>query len=715
MNKNSTTDFKELVRKIEEKKILLPDFQREFVWKDEEQQCKIIASVLAKMPIGSILLLESKPDEYATKFIGCKNEIDTTNLHEKVEFLLDGQQRITVLANVFSDVIHDNCAKVSDLISYTLKRRFFLRIPKWSQRENEQDLFGIKNLEFSISNPDNDDPRFLSGDILPFVECRGFLNGDQQPYNPQVKLSTELDDFCLTNKTGYLIPLFLLAPSGMTKKNQINLRYRMILKGVAERLGAEIADYYITLQEEADKKVFVEGFFGDLSVYENILSGVTDFETELQGKVELWQRNLEQYLDSCIRTVYLNRITVSEEQRDRAIDIYENLNRGGISLNTFDLIMARVARVSKINFYKRLIDNIKSDRDYDTSMLPDKVEKEFRVMKSRRKYNAALDTGCYKEDRHEINSKYIDAFLDVLSLYCYNKTFEPELFKVDNIKRNKILSIDPKDIDENCELICKAIDRALFFFQARCGIRNISEINYQLMLVLVATIFVKDEFYEDRKVHKTLEAWYWASIFSGEYDRDQNAVMIQHLQSFMRTLKNDDIIWISNMKDYVLSQRNFSDEEFLLYEKVSEDRYPKVILRAFMCQYLLSKTYADMFDSDKVISVFAEDADSLEAHHIIPLGTVKKVGQTTSELRNKREHICNSPLNFVLITKESNNEISDKQIKDYVQCITDEAKAALYISAFTSGEYNDDYVKSILRERFSSLRGDIRSHINELL
>ena len=56
MDNNNVSDFTDIVRKIESKKILLPDFQREFVWKDEEQQKNVIASVLAKMPIGSILL-----------------------------------------------------------------------------------------------------------------------------------------------------------------------------------------------------------------------------------------------------------------------------------------------------------------------------------------------------------------------------------------------------------------------------------------------------------------------------------------------------------------------------------------------------------------------------------------------------------------------------------------------------------------------------------
>ena len=59
MEKN-TSNLKDLIGKIEKKDILLPDFQRGFVWKDEEQQRKIVASVLAKMPIGSILLLKSQ-------------------------------------------------------------------------------------------------------------------------------------------------------------------------------------------------------------------------------------------------------------------------------------------------------------------------------------------------------------------------------------------------------------------------------------------------------------------------------------------------------------------------------------------------------------------------------------------------------------------------------------------------------------------------------
>lgn len=63
-----------------------------------------------------------------------------------------------------------------------------------------------------------------------------------------------------------------------------------------------------------------------------------------------------------------------------------------------------------------------------------------------------------------------------------------------------------------------------------------------------------------------------------------------------------------------------------------------------------------MFDSEEVMSVFSEktksDNTSLEAHHIIPLGSVKKIGQVSGALRRDVRSIYNSPLNFIYITKK---------------------------------------------------------------
>ena len=252
-HQKNTLNLQKIISDVQHNKMLLPDFQRKFVWTEENRQKRIVASVLTKMPIGSILLLESLPTEYCSKIIGNKNTIDTKDLKEKVKFLLDGQQRITVLTNVFSNVIHNNSKQVLDLISTTLKRRFFLRIPKWvhikdnitdGATDSEADLFGVRTLDFTYKEPDYNDPDFLSGDIYPFIHCESFKADDKNPFNPRRELSTELDSFCINYKEGYLVPLYLIAYSCDKKPSQSEVRYLTIIKNISENIKNEINNYF---------------------------------------------------------------------------------------------------------------------------------------------------------------------------------------------------------------------------------------------------------------------------------------------------------------------------------------------------------------------------------------------------------------------------------------------------------------------------------------
>lgn len=389
---------------------------------------------------------------------------------------------------------------------------------------------------------------------------------------------------------------------------------------------------------------------------------------------------------------------------------------GGVSLNTFDLIMARVAKVDKKNFLQRIKEAIESEKKYPESVLESTIKHAINKKLSTKTYNATLSTGCL--NKGELNSRYIDAFLDVLCLYCNNSSFDPDLFKVDNIKKDKILRLLPEQINDNCEKVINALDRALFFFQTRCGIRYITEINYNLMLVLVGTIFMEDSFFFDCEVHKLLEAWYWCVIFSGEYDKDQNTHMISNLQNIIKRISEvtKDLSWLDSIRANVLKMTNFSDKELLLMDKIHEDRYPKPVLKNFMCQYLLSQTYMDMFDENKRISVFCDEADLLEAHHIIPLGSAKKVGECTAALRKNPRHICNSPLNFVYITKTANKDISDDSLEVYESKIQPAAKDALRITSYIAAQCDSESkVHGLLENRYKMLYGAITDEIQSLL
>lgn len=191
------------------------------------------------------------------------------------------------------------------------------------------------------------------------------------------------------------------------------------------------------------------------------------------------------------------------------------------------------------------------------------------------------------------------------------------------------------------------------------------------------------------------------------------------LDQFCTSFSNGYLIplyLLNSISANVLKMTNFSDKDLLLMNKVNEDRYPKPVLRNFMCQYLLSGTYMDMFDETKKISVFCEDADTLEAHHIIPLGSAKKVGEITADIRKNPRHICNSPLNFVYITKAANKDISDDALDAYEKKIQPAAKAALFISSYTPASHDTEIkVRGLLESRYSMMQGTISGEINDLL
>jgi hypothetical protein len=96
--KTTTTDIKDLVRRIDRKEILLPEIQRGYVWKPT-QVAYLIDSLYRKYPSGSLLLWETdRPVQERSAAITSGGQ----NPLSKPQYLLDGQQRLTSLHRVFT-------------------------------------------------------------------------------------------------------------------------------------------------------------------------------------------------------------------------------------------------------------------------------------------------------------------------------------------------------------------------------------------------------------------------------------------------------------------------------------------------------------------------------------------------------------------------------------------------------------------------------------
>lgn len=722
------TNLKEIVELIQNQELLLPDFQRGFVW-DLDMQQRLIASVLTKMPIGSILVLEADTDDFGCRILGRKDDVDLSGGKKNVNVLLDGQQRMTVLANVFSNLLFYDYSgsgrlmtDYKRLISVDLQNRFFLRIPAVEYLDEKRDRFHLKQLQFPMTSPESDIPEFLTEDIRDDIVYLSFDEKTEEVYAPHSAQPQNIGDFCLQDKF-YYIPLFLLTNNH--KGDSCNeTRLKNILKDIVTRVVRyRLEMEFDTLKDESQKIHFVNQHIEEDYKKDIVKSGEVDRRTLENSWISMgethWADKMKQYLTSCISNLDLHQIVVSKSNRNRAIDIYENLNIGGISLSTFELILAKAAKTKfqgNKNLFDLIVENIQQTKKYNAELVPDHMSKYYKkFLQSEGDYSASDQLGCFEEKKNQLNKKYTDIFLNVMSLISYVPSYDAGKAEVSFIKREKILSLMPDQIRKNYEITCNGIDRACFFLQVRCGIRKIQEVNYNLMLVLLGYVLANDTFYNDANVINLLETWYWCAIFSGRYDKDQTENIIEDINHVLYTIEkeNADITWLTDMENKIFAMQGFSDADTLL---MKTSVVPKNVIRKTICQFYLAKTYRDLM-TDNDIQVFSDVADKLEEHHIVPIGVLNKESYKSVEKKRRedKKNIFNSPLNFVYISKESNLKISNHPIEFYIKHCNENATYELHIDIDGKVEIDESNLREILEKRFKIVKKDVENRINTYL
>ena len=111
--------LKDLLDKIENGKIQLPDFQRGWVW-DDDRIRSLLASISLRFPIGAVMTLSSGSDiNFMTRTI----EGVTIDKSSPDEFLLDGQQRLTSL---YQSLRHPGPVDTHDNRGQRIKRWYYI-------------------------------------------------------------------------------------------------------------------------------------------------------------------------------------------------------------------------------------------------------------------------------------------------------------------------------------------------------------------------------------------------------------------------------------------------------------------------------------------------------------------------------------------------------------------------------------------------------------
>lgn len=695
--------------KIHNNKLIVPNFQREFVWERDDQK-KLLASCLSGIPIGSILVLRAKKTNYSAKKVGFQSPIETRRkLPEECEFLLDGQQRLACLYSAFYDFFNLKSREkvditwVYDSLYNKLLNRWLIRIKPLDGYEN---IWGYAKLTFDKNNVLESEPTVLE----TLIECRRDLKNSKRPYSPWYEnKSANADNIVNILSDEGLIPLYSI----FNHKNGVEPLHKKVLRKIAYNRVAELKNECGKSEAKARKIL--------KHVEATLKSGELDLAWA--SLTEKWINELQNYFDSVLET-QIAIIDLPQKEVARATVIFENLNRGGTPLSTFDLVVAKVFDPKKrYSLRDKLREVLSEEERIPKSVIDDEIQ-----------WNGAWFNAIDHKDE-DIAKTVKDQFLNLLSILAYEKKLKSGLNRISSqhIKKKAILELEPKQIRDNVDLSAKAIKRTLAFLQFRCGVIGVNHVIYELMILPLAYLLKEDSIWKKHKSIDKLEYWYWLSLFSGRYREQQNERCIEDLKELFFWVAEDDrraekrLSLESERFKNLLNVQGYADEKILLQEDEEND-IPAAVRSAFL-QYILSRYPKNLsFKSDALSKLrawlIAKEEQFVEIHHIIPLANAVNIGQSTKEIRKGRKHILNSPLNLTFVVKETNRALRDFSPRDYLTKVTEKFTELPIYEHFLPNDAqlfdnvkakpSEDNMKEYCKRRFQELKKELQKELENL-
>lgn len=710
----SNTNLRLIIEKIKNNELVLPDFQREYVWiKDEDKIREFIASVLALLPLGNIITFKDNCSSFANKEIGFNKAVSFSSQDEEVMFLLDGQQRITTLVLVFSNYIFDKVYKdrvyKEDLLlqKERIKKRFYLRIHKEDKAETDIDVFGYNDLIL----PFRQKVEFCSNEIIDLIECHSLTSEDILAMNISPGESPVNLDPLKNYLNQGLLPLYLVTDDICLREALESLAIDRA-KTLGDSLKRQGIDYTIS---------YFKSFNINIEKYDDRTQFDKQVDSFIKRNKECWVNDMCKYLSNCIEKLSLIELDVSGENTARAINMYEALNRGGAQLSTYDLIIARAANKA-CDYAKN--NKLILEKYYNEELLKYIAKGTNIACWNSKEYMKTVDKN------KDIAPVVISQFLNLLCFVANNankndlKMPNMELCSKSNdfCKAKQQLKLSADDITKFSETVMKSICDALMVLQFKCGIRSVKCVDYNLILLPLAYSMYLYETKSFINVDKLVDAfcgYYLLWIFTGEYQYDQSKRVVDHLNEIHNYLMCNKLRLDEARLNKILNIPNYNDLNILLYK--NSDNPKKGVVNSIL-NYVLSKKPRDIIaDKNGNFSrLTAWNLDlKLDAHHIIPLASAKNLRESTEQIR-KQHIMINSPLNLVYISKDANLAISYRKPQDYLNDLSQDFESDYYIGTndFRNlSKYNDDNIQldKILSTRRSFLITQIKNDIENYL
>lgn len=689
------------IKEIYNKQIIIPNFQREYVWRQEDTK-KLIASYFFKVKIGALLFYTdakfiSKSNEknnvFPFLFLGeskvynyISEEVFNTH-YIQPKYVLDGQQRLTSTMIAFTTFFH-----TKENLLNRFKARYYLKI------DLNSNIFGINDFDFNELE--------IGGEINYY----DFIENNLESSNSKKPLQGEDDEV-------FYFPLHnIYSENGNIFNEQV------------ENLVSRIAIQRMSIIKRSQSRSLT----------------YTEQDEGLTKRKNKWIKEFSYYLTNLLDQE-LPHITV-EDNLLAAIKTYEIINKSGRQISDLDIIAAKYSSAknnSLDNDTNRLYDDLRErfKKSHNDFLEKIDINKLFsRTLSETKKsedsllnvnwnfVNFILGINSNNEE-FDIPNRVVEQLLKLIKYISLKNSgslgSEEQIYNINNFKSADIIDMSGEDVKAYLDTAIDSISKATMFLQIRCGLRGLGDLNYFWQLFVISVLIYENE---DNFVKKSdlIQAWYFLSRFSIRYRNNQNQRAIDDMRGLMNQLESNryyslldqmliDVEYSFGEKD-IINTKELRKKSVLIQDDLIEP-YEKVA--DFIAEYCIKDGYSSSIlskDKKYLISTLAYPITNnisfkLEKHHIIPLGNKKESSfETTRDSRDSKSNPHNSALNYVYISASENKYISTKTVDEYIEKLDSTFMTSAYINS------NKDIIKFIEKryeEFFSHFYTDMKNILNK--
>jgi len=459
-----------------------------------------------------------------------------------------------------------------------------------------------------------------------------------------------------------------------------------------------------------DKKLDVELYEGlEIDAAELGDTSQDRIEKALMRRQTNWARDITTLFRDAARYQF-STIQLMSSELDRAVVVFESINRGGEPLSTFDLVSARYTRAG------RTLEPLASSLVNRIDSRPDSVPRNLRTgTKWKPTDGLMINDGDLTSNT---KTHFLQALTSKLSLGKYS-TESISNFSVSDIKPSTALQLSHDLIHSEWQSAIDSVWSAWQFLQLRCSVPSESRLRNKLLLIPIACAFMSPQIKWTSADYSKVEYWYWSSVLTDTYTANQNEQCVEDTRVLLR--------WLINKRSgnpfrhratRVFGDPQYSDKDTLL--RRGEDVVGTDV-GEYLLQFVTARGGKDLLERGQ--SKLCVWQDELQDHHLIPLGSATSVGQSSREIRKSKaddlSKVLNSPLNRAYVLTSTNNAVSDMPIGQYMQGVDPTVAASLYFAddAFSENAPVANSVtqfREILERRFDNLKSAAINHLETL-